>query len=634
MVLLTLSTLSYSAATTDKQREQFLAAEAAIKADRKAEADRIIQQLGDYPLVPYLQVSQMKKAGDALKASEVEAFINIHRGSWVAQKLLISWLIQLDARGDHTNFIKFYQEAAPYTISTCRYAKALILTGQMQQAWELAPDIWLSGKSRPNQCDFLFERWKKSPNFNEEYLWDRFILARNAGQTRLATYLSNQVKSSDIKRRISLYMTIREKPEFILEPKNIDVAEPGYSALVHYGIRRLAASSPAKAESSLNYYQPRLRFSVDQNLSAVHSILKGYANQKDLQAALAFAQNLNSPLPEHIIDGVFQRAIKSADWNSVLGWIDLLSEEDAEDGKWRYWRARAKTLLGKNDPALYKDIATERSYYGFLSAMFLNQSFQFQYTPAQINADLEAGLKQRPGVQRAVELRKLGRLNNSRRAWNYAINDIPKEDRTTPAKVALDLGLYYEAIRAMAAARNWHDLSIRFPLAYREHYEKSAVQQSVGLSWIYGISRQESSFAPDIRSRSDARGLMQVLPGTAKDMARDIGVPYRASKLNEPAYNIPLGTAYLAKGLRELQNNMVYATAGYNAGINRVNRWLKADPQGLPLDMWVETIPIPETRGYVKNVMAYSVIFADKLNITSPMETHRQQFFNGVTPTP
>ena len=145
-----------------------------------------------------------------------------------------------------------------------------------------------------------------------------------------------------------------------------------------------------------------------------------------------------------------------------------------------------------------------------------------------------------------------------------------------------------------------------------------------------GISRQESSFAVDIRSSAGARGLMQVMPGTAREMARKIDVRYDRSRLNIPEYNIPLGAAYLEEGLQQLQDNMIYATAGYNAGIHRAKQWLKDGKQSLPLDVWIEIIPFKETRGYVKNVMAYSAIYADKLGVEAPLTTLSDKLFIGA----
>jgi len=615
------------ALSIEEQRTLFLETENAIQKGNIHTAQNSIDQLGDYALVPYLELSLLLKDIHNLDSQDIDVFLSQHAGSWIAQRLLLNWLIILDQRGDYPEYIRYYSNSSPSTVSTCRYAEALIRTGQSEQAFSLAPELWLHGNSRPNDCDYLFEQWQNSELFSEEYIWQRFILARNAGQTKLASYISQLANSAEIKQRVDLYLAIYEKPEIILEPDTIQTPEPGYSDLVHYGIRRLANTDPYKAETSLNYYLARLRFSELEKGELYEEIQESYTKHDAPNEALRLARSAERFVSESHADWQLKQALEHTDWQSTLDWIDLLLPEEAQQEQWVYWTARAKTQLGQSALHIYSSIANERSYYGFLSAMAIEQPYQLGHIPIVPNDELARELKQRPGVIRANELQAVGYYNNSRRAWNYAIQDLTSDQQTIAASVALEMGLYFEAIRSMAAAKYWRDLDIRFPLAYLESYRKSAQNQSVELTWIYGISRQESSFAPDIRSRSGAMGLMQILPTTALEMARDIGVKFEERRLTEPDYNIPLGTAYLSKGQQTLRGNMVYATAGYNAGINAARRWLNNGRDQLPLDVWIETIPYRETRGYVKNVLTYGVIFGDKLGQKSPMEIHRNLFF-------
>ena len=614
----------------EEKRKLFLETESAIQRGNISAAQTSIDQLGDYPLVPFLELSILLKDIHNADKSEIDTFLSQHAGSWLAERLRLNWLIILDKRGQYSDYVHYYTGNSPSTVSSCRYAEALIRTDRSEEAYALAPKLWLHGGSRPNECDHLFGQWRKSDAFSEEYIWQRFLLARSAGETQLASYLAQLAKSEEIRERVDLYLKIREKPELILEPDSIRTAEPGYSDLVRYGIRRLANEDPFKAETSLNYYLSRLTFSDSEKGELYEEIQESFTEQGGPEEALRLANSAGRFVSEPHADWQLKQALEDQDWQRTLDWVNLLLPEDAQQEKWVYWAARARNQLGQSSVLMYTNVAKERSYYGFLSAMMIEQPYQLGHAPVLPNNDLATELKQRPGVQRAGELHAVGYYNNARRAWNYAIQDLTPDQQTIAAGIALDLDIYFEAIRSMAAAKYWHDLDIRFPLVYLENYRQSAQTQSVDLSWIYAISRQESSFAPDIRSRSGAMGLMQILPTTAQEMARDIGVKYESERLIEPDYNIPLGTAYLNKGQQTLQGNMVYATAGYNAGINAARRWLNDGRDKLPLDIWIETIPYKETRGYVKNVLAYSVIFADKLGQQSPMEIHSSQFFTGM----
>ncbi|MDU7367268.1 MAG: lytic transglycosylase domain-containing protein, partial [Acinetobacter baumannii] len=120
--------------------------------------------------------------------------------------------------------------------------------------------------------------------------------------------------------------------------------------------------------------------------------------------------------------------------------------------------------------------------------------------------------------------------------------------------------------------------------------------------WAYGLMRQESRFVTSARSHVGAGGLMQIMPDTAKLIARQMGETYNPAALSEMNTNIRYGTFYLSMIQGQLSNNPVLATAGYNAGPNRARRW-QPDYQPIEADQYTETIPLLETRDYVKHVM-------------------------------
>ena len=136
-------------------------------------------------------------------------------------------------------------------------------------------------------------------------------------------------------------------------------------------------------------------------------------------------------------------------------------------------------------------------------------------------------------------------------------------------------------------------------------------------SLVYGIIRQESAFDPKARSSAGARGLMQLMPGTAKETARKLGVSYRVSKLDTPDYNIRLGSAYISRLINRFEGYYVLAVASYNAGPYRVEKIMEeiGDPRTGEVDIvdWIEMIPIYETRNYVQRVLEAMHIYRSKL---------------------
>jgi len=142
---------------------------------------------------------------------------------------------------------------------------------------------------------------------------------------------------------------------------------------------------------------------------------------------------------------------------------------------------------------------------------------------------------------------------------------------------------------------------------------------SIERALALAVSRQESSFNAAAVSPSGALGLMQLLPGTARDVAGRLGVPFIQDKLTrDPTYNVQLGSQYLAEMLQRFGGSYELALAAYNAGPNRVARWLETmgDPRAGKIDMvdWIEMIPFRETRNYVQRIMEGVGVYRDRLN--------------------
>jgi soluble lytic murein transglycosylase len=184
------------------------------------------------------------------------------------------------------------------------------------------------------------------------------------------------------------------------------------------------------------------------------------------------------------------------------------------------------------------------------------------------------------------------------------------------------LGLYafnhgwpYLAVLASINSKSWNALSIRFPNAKKELFVGAAKQYDLEETYIYAITRRESSFDQYAKSPVGASGYMQLMPRTAKETAKKIGLTNydEAFHLDQGEVNVQLGTAYFNGLLSRYDGNRVLATAAYNAGPQRVDRWVTQDKgasnQGLDIDSWVDTIPYYETRAYVQNVLAYNLIY-------------------------
>jgi soluble lytic murein transglycosylase len=177
------------------------------------------------------------------------------------------------------------------------------------------------------------------------------------------------------------------------------------------------------------------------------------------------------------------------------------------------------------------------------------------------------------------------------------------------AMLAHSWGWYDRALLTLNKAESYDDLVVRFPMAYREGIEKHAQQRELDLAWVFSLVRQESAFDEDARSPAGALGLMQVMPATGRETARTIGLrSFSTAQLTHSSTNINIGTAYLRRMLDYFDGNMVLATAAYNAGPGNVSRWLPPGGCTEP-DIWVEQIPIIETRKYVQRILYFASIY-------------------------
>ena len=191
------------------------------------------------------------------------------------------------------------------------------------------------------------------------------------------------------------------------------------------------------------------------------------------------------------------------------------------------------------------------------------------------------------------------------REWNWELRNMTDKQLLAAAEYAKRIGLYDRVVNTADRTKQEHDFSLRYPTPYRDELSPIARQIDLNLAWAYGLIRQESRFIMSASSSVGASGLMQVMPNTAKYVAKKIGmVNYTNDKLSDTNTNLTLGSNYLNMVLIDLDGSWVLASAAYNAGPSRSKAWrekLNSPTEGA---IFAETIPFNETRTYVKNVLS------------------------------
>ncbi|MFD1911507.1 transglycosylase SLT domain-containing protein [Halodurantibacterium flavum] len=288
-------------------------------------------------------------------------------------------------------------------------------------------------------------------------------------------------------------------------------------------------------------------------------------------------------------------------------------------GRAGYWLGRTHAALGNAEAAqeAYAFGAQHQtSYYGLLSAEAADLPMDPSLAGRETYGDWrEAGFRDSSVFQAAMMLQEAGDRPLARRFLLHLAEGLPAPDLGRLAAMALEMG---EPNTALLIAKQAAARGVILPEPYFPLTSLADLDMPVRRELALAIARRESEFDHTVISPAGARGLMQVMPGTAEMMARKLGEPYDFARLTRDAdYNARLGTAYLAVLIEEFGSNPVLVAAGYNAGPGRPRTWIRTlgDPREADVDVidWVEMVPFTETRNYIMRVMESRMIYRARL---------------------
>ena len=497
----------------------------------------------------------------------------------------------------------------------CYHLRSLYATGDKELALDLATDLWLQPSSQPKACDPLFDQWRATERFTEDVAWLRLERAIHANERTLAKYLL-RFFTGDKKLAAEAYYRVHVTPTRVTRTSSFSTDSPYTRAAIQHGLTRLAMNAPDKADKAWQSY------------AQTHDFSPSEAQWIDAKLAVAFAQTGTFPPDgkraaiagsDAAVD-LASAAVLNQAWVEAVYWIEHLEPSERQKIKWQYWLARGLQKVSPESPRaleVFKAIAGERHYYGFLAASRLGLQGALNNTVSR-SSQWKTTLNN-PGIERAVELFAVGDEINGRREWYRALEAMNQLQQASAGHLARSIGLVPLSIRTANIAEALDDLTLRFPLVYEPQFRRASANLNLPLPFLFAITRQESAFDPLAVSPANARGLMQMLPSTANIIARraNLAAP-SAGQLHDPATNIALGAYHLAWLLDRYDGQTPLAIAAYNAGEHRVDRWIK-DFEHMPMDIWVERIPFSETQNYVKNVLAFKHVYSQRLGMPTPM---------------
>jgi soluble lytic murein transglycosylase len=590
-------------------RQLFLQAEESIKSGKDAEYFKLAEQLTDYPLYPYLQYQWLKKHLD--HEPQVKQFLEQYSTSRYSPLLKHKWLYHLARKQQWPTFLEYYSTTSDTSLN-CYHHIAEYKTGDKQAALNGAAKLWAVGHSQPKACDQLFASLKKSSLYNQDLLWQRFDAALRNNKVSLASYVKNQMAPT-YQAAAQLWLDVHRKPERYI-PELLAKAQTEQTPLMFvHAINRLASTDINRAIELWD--QNKDRFDISKNHSdRMEKQLAFKLALKNETGAYERLGQLNAS-DSNTKAWRIRVALYDQNWPRVITAIQDLSDEDQHSEKWQYWLARAYLETGKTDEAeqLLTSLSTKRDFYGYLAADRVNSLYQLDDNPIKISSQKIEDIKNRDAFRVAFELMVLDRENEAKLQWWHALRSLNENEIIAAAKLAQKWQWDEIAIFTIAKVEYWDDIEMRFPLSYADKIHENAVKQNLNPAIIFGLVRRESAFNKNARSATGAQGLMQIMPKTGKQIARDLNERWTGKdSLYNPVKNLKYGSYYYQKLLNQFDGHYALALAAYNAGPNKVKQWLPDETT--PADIWIETIPYSETRDYVTSVLAYTLIYQQRTN--------------------
>ncbi len=591
-----------------QQRQQFLQAEQAIKQNDITKYQVLAEDLKNYPLYSYLQFQWLSHHLDEDQA--IQQFLLDYPTSRYALLLKRQWLKHLAQKQDWERLIRHYRNSSRADLQ-CAYYWAKYQSGFKKMALSAARKLWVAGKSQPAICNPLFRKLQASRFFTRDLLWQRFQAALKNRQVSLAKYVKRLMARKDA-RVADLWLKLHQQPEAIIQTKNWHRGYKQAGLMFAHAIDRIARKNSRKAadiwfEHNRHYVIPDIRRRQIERRLALGLAFRG---EEDAWEKLSQLKYKDLAVKEWMI----RTALRQQDWTRVEQALSYLTEKEKNKTNWRYWRARALEQNGQTLQAqkIYQTLAEDRSFYGFLAANHLQKSINVGDKPLLITEQEIDKLKNRPAFQLIGELIAIDRPEEAKRQWWYQIRRLKKADIMTAAKLAEFWQWNQVAIFTIARAKYWDDVGLRFPIKYADAIQQNARENNLDPAIVLGLIRRESAFDEKARSPVGARGLMQIMPKTGRQIARSLKQTWRSEKiLYDPEINVRFGSFYYKQLLDRFDGHYALAAAAYNAGPHRVLKWLPKMP--MSADIWIETIPFKETRAYVGAVLTYALIYQQRM---------------------
>ena len=603
-------------------RQTFLDAEKALQKGRMTEFNRLKSQCRQYALYPYLVYADLSRRIKQVSLAEYQQFTRNYAQSPLIEPLKTQFLQAKAQQKQWKDFLAAYTPTNNTTLQ-CQYLEAQLSQGQHQSLiLSKIGTLWLNAQASPTACEAVFSRFENSRHRTHALVWKKIKLNIESNQFTEAKRLTRYLKSNE-HPLVDLWIWVQKNPQIVSKQAYFQSKHPAILEILVSGMIAIAKSDPDKAISVWKTLSTKQPFKDRHWGTIVREIALSFNRKRHPSAEKWLNHVPETHLDETVREAKIRIALSKEDWPLVLHEIYRLPPTLKTSEQWQYWQARALEKVGKikESQHLFSELAHIRSYYGLLAKQQLHSTISVYHKKRALPQPLIQKIARHKAIQRVQELNALGRKQKAKTEWLHLTQHISDEEKHVAAVLALRWNMPNFAILALSQAKDNHDLSLRFPIVHKNTIFSSAAKEGLEPALIFAVTRQESAFMSNATSSAGALGLMQLMPSTAKMVAKQQKIKLTDnSSLFHPETNIRLGSSYLRMMLESHQKHPVLAIAAYNAGPGRIKQWLPRNP--LPADNWIEIIPFQETREYVKNVLTYVVIYQQLLGQKPKLSHH------------
>jgi len=586
--------------------------------DRKR-LTQLLPQMRGYVLEPWAAYWELSARLDEASQTDIQNFMSRYAGTYQEDRLRNEWLLQL---GRNRDWNAFYREVPKYRMNDDRSVRCYSLLADHEvngtDVTDAVRDTWLALKDADEGCASAVEQLLKEKPGNNHFVWLRARLGMETDKLRVTTQAVGLLNSAWTKTVNNIYLN----PGKYLNDK-ITALRPQTREMVSLALIRQAYLDPMEAAVEVDKLRWKAQLTQEER-SWIWGVIGKRAAQKQSDDAVAyFAKGQLQQMHEDHKAWAARAALRAGQWSKVQDAIAAMDEVQRNDSTWVYWRARALILAARTEAErtqavqMFERIAGVRGFYEQLALEELGQPIATPPAPEALTPEEKEAARQNPGLARALYAIQLGLRAEGVREWNYTTNLHERggmNDRAllAAADLACSKEVWDRCINTSERTRGFIDQETRYPMPFKNAVVARARQIGLDPAFVYGLIRQESRFIMDAKSHVGASGLMQVMPATAKWTAKKIGLEnFQAKQITDRDTNIAIGTGYLKLVLDNFGGSMPMAAAAYNAGPNRPRMWRgQTGAPVLEAAIWAENVPFPETRDYVKKVLANTTNYA------------------------